>query len=518
MKRFFALLLSMLLLVAVPVGSAQEADEVSLHGASDDLEVVEGTKLELLDVSPAVLTMPSRLEVGKGTIFDASFSDLLDEAQNVTYDWDFGDGNRDQGVEVVHSYIEPGSYTVALSIEVDGQFYARNESQIFIYRHLYALITDQDEEQEKVGSMVEFARDRGVAVEVISNYETSSEFIIEEDLLNKLNEALPTIRSADAVIVWTEGSSGLAVLSRFNQSLTDPTIFKKMEFVVITNQSFRTIGNIAQGTFRTIRPARMVLTRPEALWMLFEQETIEAFVTDLAAREIQYDVISELGSITPLNFMSFFVNYMVEKGVPTNSLLLILMLPVIVTIVAFLKQVVGLTTMGVYTPSIIALSFVALGIKFGLLIFVMILAFGTLTRMFLRRYRLLYIPRMAIVLSIVSLTILFVMLMGAYFNISQLVSISVFPMLIMSTMVEKFVSIQGERGFRQAIAMISATTFVSIVCYYVVEWAFLKTLIFGHPEIIFLFLLVNIFLGRWTGLRLLEYVRFREIFRYTEEE
>jgi hypothetical protein len=278
------------------------------------------------------------------------------------------------------------------------------------------------------------------------------------------------------------------------------------------------MGNIAQGTFRTIRPARMVLTRPETLWMLFEQETIEAFVTDLEAREIQYEVISELGSITPLNFMSFFINYMVEKGVPTNSLLLILMLPVIVTIVAFLKQVVGLTTMGVYTPSIIALSFVALGIKFGLFIFVMILAFGTLTRMFLRRYRLLYIPRMAIVLSIVSLTILFVMLMGAYFNISQLVSISVFPMLIMSTMVEKFVSIQGERGFRQAIAMISATTFVSVVCYYVVEWAFFKTLIFGHPELIFVFLVVDIFLGRWTGLRLLEYVRFREIFRYTEEE
>ena len=79
-------------------------------------------------------------------------------------------------------------------------------------------------------------------------------------------------------------------------------------------------------------------------------------------------------------------------------------------------------------------------------------------------------------------------------------------------------SIQGERGFRQAIGVIGATTFVSIVCYYVVEWPFLKTLIFGHPELIFGFLMVDVFLGRWTGLRLLEYVRFREIFRYTEEE
>ena len=498
----------MMLSLFVPLALAQ---------ATNEPLVESGVKLEPIQISPAVIDVNDRMEVGRGSIFDASLSTLPEEGKFI-YEWDFGDGNRDQGIEAVHSYAEPGPYTVSLDIEVDGQFYAHVEKSLFVYRQLYLLITDQATEREKIESMVSFARDRGVFMEVVSNYEANSEFIVEEDLLKKLNEALPSVKIADAIIIWTDGGSGLAVLSRFNQRLTDATNFYNKEFVVITNQSFRTMANIAQGTFRTIRPARMILTRPEALWMLFEKDTIDAFALDLEALDIQYEVISELGHITPLNFMSFFINYMVEKGVPTNSLLLILMLPVIVTIVAFLKQVVGLTTMGVYTPSIIALSFVALGIQFGLLIFVVILAFGTLTRMFLRRYRMLYIPRMAIVLSIVSLTILLVMFLGAYFNISQLVSISVFPMLIMSTMVEKFVSIQGERGFRQAIGVIGATTFVSIVCYYVVEWPFLKTLIFGHPELIFVFLVVDVFLGRWTGLRLMEYVRFREIFRYTEEE
>jgi len=174
--------------------------------------------------------------------------------------------------------------------------------------------------------------------------------------------------------------------------------------------------------------------------------------------------------------------------------------------------------MGVYTPSIITLSFIALDIRFGLLIFVILLMSGTLTRLFLRRYRLLYIPRTAILLTMVSLTILVMMFLGAYFDISQIVSISIFPMLIMSTMVEKFVSVQGDRGFKPALFMIGSTTFVSIICYYVAEWALLKTLIFGHPELIFLFLVINVVLARWSGLRLLEYVRFREIFRYSEEE
>lgn len=509
MRCFFpqSLVLVLGFLLGLPLAMAQVSEEA-----------LSGTKLNPISVSPAVITVNNRLEIGKAAIFDASLSELPEGSARLVYSWDFGDGNRDQGIEAVHSYTEPGSYTVSLDIEADGQWYAHTEREVFVYRQLYLLLTDQVAERDKIASMIAFARDRGVFVEVISNHVATSEFIVEEDLLKKLNENLAVVRSANAVILWTEGGSGLAVLSRFSQSVSDSILFKDQEFVVITNQSFRTMGNIAQGTFRTVKPARMVLTRPEALWMLFEQETIDAFIANLETREIQYEEVSGALTLTPFNFMSFFVNYMVEKGVPTNSLLLILMLPVIVTIVAFLKQVVGLPTMGVYTPSIIALSFVALGIQFGLLIFVMILVFGTLTRMFLRHYRLLYIPRMAIVLSIVSLTILCVMLVGAYFNISQLVSISVFPMLIMSTMVEKFVSIQGERGFRQAIVMIGATTLVSIVCYYVVEWSFLKTLIFGHPELIFGFLFADVLLGRWTGLRLMEYVRFREIFRYTEEE
>ena len=128
-----------------------------------------------------------------------------------------------------------------------------------------------------------------------------------------------------------------------------------------------------------------------------------------------------------------------------------------------------------------------------------------------------YIPRMAIVLTFVSLTILFLMFLGAIFNISNIVSISVFPMLIMSTMVEKFVSIQSGKGLRKALTLVGEAVLVAIICFFVAEWGFLKVFVLGHPEVIFLFLLANIALARFSGLRLLEYVRFREIIRHAEE-
>lgn len=502
--------LSVLLLGA----SFVQAQEV----VTSDADVRSGVYLEPLPEPLVTIHSTDRVPVGKAAIFDATLVKVPEGAKKIVYNWSFGDGNRDQGEEVVHSYSNSGEYEVAVEVMVDGVLYERRVVSIFAYHQLYLFLTDQSDEREKIASLQSFARDRGVLIRLLSNDFASSEFVVEEELFRQLGESSEDLKGADSIVVWTGGSAGLTVLSRFAQGLKDATVFKDKEVVIITSQNFKTIGNIAQGTFRTIHPTRMILTRPEALWMLFEQSTIQAFVQELMVRGVQFEVISEQRGITPFNFMSFFVNYMVERGVPSNSLLLILMLPVIVTIVAFLKQVIGLTTLGVYTPSIIALSFVALGIQFGFLIFVLILFFGTLTRLFLRRYRLLYIPRMSIVLTIVSLTILFFMLIGAYFNISQLVSLSVFPMLIMSTMVEKFVNIQSERGFHHALIMIASTLFVAVICYFVVEWSLFKTLIFGHPEIIFLFLVMNVFLGRWTGLRLLEYVRFREIFTRTEDE
>ncbi len=90
-------------------------------------------------------------------------------------------------------------------------------------------------------------------------------------------------------------------------------------------------------------------------------------------------------------------------------------------------------------------------------------------------------------------------------------------MLIMTTLAEKFVTALSGKGFYAAVLLMIETTFVSLVCYWVVEWQYLQNLILARPEIILLLLLVNFALGRWTGLRFMEYVRFREVMKHAEE-
>jgi hypothetical protein len=49
-------------------------------------------------------------------------------------------------------------------------------------------------------------------------------------------------------------------------------------------------------------------------------------------------------------------------------------------------------------------------------------------------------------------------------------------------------------------------------------WTWLQTNILATPELIFIPILGNIWLGRFTGLRLTEYLKFRTLFKDESEE
>jgi PKD repeat protein len=475
--------------------------------------------VELAEESPitAVLNANSTVGVSKSIIFDATQSSTTLEDSELSFEWFFGDGNRQQGGEVVHSYSNPGEYEVTLIVRDNQENQVSYTHDLFVYERSFVLITNVIEEQDRITRFVESARNEFVYIDLIEAYESQSEFLEEEDLEKQIFERIGELETVEQIVTWTEGSSGLTVFSQLQQNVSDENFFAGKEIIFVSEEDFGSLGNLARGVFDSIHPDEIILTRSESVWVLMETNSTEDFVNILDERGIQYERVTESLNIRPWNIMSHFVNTMIDRGVPTNTIRLILMLPVIVTVVAFMKQVVGLATLGVYTPSILALSFIALDLSYGLIILFSILFIGTLTRLFLRRYRLLYIPRMAIVLTVVSLTILMLLFFGAYFNVSSAIGLAVFPMLIMSTMVEKFVSIQSGKGLRSALTLVGEMVLVAILCYYVAEWSWLKVVILGHPEIIFLFLVINVILARWSGLRLMEYFRFREIIRYAEE-
>ena len=213
-------------------------------------------------------------------------------------------------------------------------------------------------------------------------------------------------------------------------------------------------------------------------------------------------------SISPI--ISFFIS----RGVPFETIVLILMLPIIATFIAFLRQVVGVKAFGIYTPLIITFAFLATdGLRYGIVIFVAVILIGMAMRFILKPFRLLYLPRVAIMISVVAILILIMLATGGNFHRTGLASVSIFPILIMITLVEKFIAVQIEKGNQAAVFLAFETLVISVIGFYIASWGILIRFLVLYPWTILLTIPINIVLGKWTGLRLSEYIRFKDVIK-----
>lgn len=208
------------------------------------------------------------------------------------------------------------------------------------------------------------------------------------------------------------------------------------------------------------------------------------------------------------------ISYFVAQGVPLDTVILLLMLPIVVTLIAFFRQVVGIKAFGIYTPAIVTFAFLAIPqLRYGVLIFISVIVLGMLMRFALKGLRILYLPRVAITLSIIAFAILVLLSLGGMLHRTGLARVSIFPILIMITLVEKFVTIQIEKGNKAALLMAAETLLISWIGYYLASWPLLIRSIVAFPWIILFTIPINIYLGKWDGLRLVEYFRFREVLK-----
>lgn len=212
--------------------------------------------------------------------------------------------------------------------------------------------------------------------------------------------------------------------------------------------------------------------------------------------------------------MHSFIQLAINEGVPIQTISLLLMLPLVATMVAFFRQVVGIKAFGIYTPSIVTFAFLAFdpkGLKYGIAIFFAVIFVGMASKYILKRFRLLYLPRVAITLSLISFSMIAILIVGGYFQRTGLAAVSIFPLLIMITLAEKFVAVQIEKGNRVALLLAGETLLISLVGYAIVNSVAITGAILSYPWLVLLAIPANIALGKWTGLRLIEYVRFYKI-------
>lgn len=190
---------------------------------------------------------------------------------------------------------------------------------------------------------------------------------------------------------------------------------------------------------------------------------------------------------------------------------ILLLVPIGALVVAVLRNFVGVQTFGTFMPVLIALAFRETQLLWGILLFSTLVALGLAFRFYLERLRLLAIARIGAVLTIVVLLMLGVTILGNQLELESGLSVALFPMVILAMTVERMSTVWEERGAGDAIQQGLGSLAVAAACYAVMDLEVVRHLVVVFPETLLIVLALMLLIGRYTGYRLTELRRFREL-------
>ena len=141
--------------------------------------------------------------------------------------------------------------------------------------------------------------------------------------------------------------------------------------------------------------------------------------------------------------MKHAIDSSIASGVPENTITLLLLLPIVATVIAASRTIIGIRGFGIFLPAALSITFVAIGPILGILLFVAIVVISTTVRIITRKLKLKlqYLPRMALILWFVSLGILGILFASPMLKYGPLLNVSIFPVLVLTLLVEDFTKI-----------------------------------------------------------------------------
>jgi hypothetical protein len=194
-----------------------------------------------------------------------------------------------------------------------------------------------------------------------------------------------------------------------------------------------------------------------------------------------------------------------------NVYRVLLMVPLGAFVIVLMRGVVGVPTFGTFMPVLVALAFRETKLVAGIALFLIVVSLGLMFRSALTSLRLLLMPRLASVLVITIGIMLTISLVSAKLGIEQGLSIALFPMVILTMTIERMSIVWEERGPVTAIKEFVGSLVVAVAGYYAMTEPHLVYLMSTFPELLLVVLAACLCFGAYTGYRLSEILRFRDL-------
>lgn len=191
----------------------------------------------------------------------------------------------------------------------------------------------------------------------------------------------------------------------------------------------------------------------------------------------------------------------------------LLLVPVGAFVMVLMRNIVGVRAFGTFMPVLIALAFRETGLVGGLLLFGLVVATGLMFRFCLERMHLILVPRLTAVVTIVVILMVALTMLSAALDWEVGLSVGLFPMVILAMVIERMSIVWEERGPQDALVEALGSAAIATLAYVVMGLEQVRYLAVVFPELLLVVLGLTILLGRYSGYRLTELLRFRDLAR-----
>lgn len=251
-----------------------------------------------------------------------------------------------------------------------------------------------------------------------------------------------------------------------------------------------------------------------------EQAKEEKDVTKPEEEKRRQEVLNTLfekrraDQLTYTNFAPYAIQYAVRSGVPSNTVTLILLLPVLATIIVAFRYLIGLSGIGLLVPIALSITLLATDVTPGFIMLAAIILASLVSRFFLKRVHIMQMPKVALSMLMVSVFLLTALTYSSVFGLVDVRNLSIFPVLLLILLSDRVVTLFMERDLQETIQTTVITLFLGILGFLLLSWEALRNFVLLYPEVILLLIPLNILIGRYFGLRITEYIKFQPILKH----
>lgn len=100
---------------------------------------------------------------------------------------------------------------------------------------------------------------------------------------------------------------------------------------------------------------------------------------------------------------------------------------------------------------------------------------------------------------------------AVFFEFERIVTVSIFPILILMLLGDSIVSVQLTKSLSETVSISATTIALGLLGYALAMSETVRDTLLLYPELVLFTIPLNILVGRYFGLRLTEYVRFNNL-------